>query len=202
MKCVVNKLQEAVNDSTLPVLSSVIVRKNYVKTTTDGQYVDLSALFAAIPYDKMKVVATLLYSQSVIARVFDTSYGYAFITSSTSNRASAHIGNATANLVTIANPSADYSAGFDGVQKEAFVDGTTNTGTSVTSSTPYLAFLFSATDNTASVAGVVKLKKMEVYNNGTLVAELVAATCDGVPCVYDTIGERVYYANSGDLAVE
>lgn len=205
MKCTINKLAAVVSDNSLPVLSGLVILKNYIKTTADGQYIDLSSIFGQIAYNNMAVDATVQHQglSGVTTTLLQSTSGYSFIYITTMKRISTHIGSATANLVTVTE-NTDVQVGFNGPNKSAYVGETTaTTETAVSSSTPNAVYLFKNIDGTNSTAGAVKMKEMKVYDTGVLVADLVPATYDGVACLYDKVNEVPYYeANGGTLSVE
>ncbi len=203
MKCVINKLSAVINDNTLPVFSGSIVRKNYITTTQDGQYIDVTSVFADINYDKMKVECILQHAGGNASRatVLQTNYGYAFLYANTGTRLQSKLGSTLQDNVTV-SANTDVNIGFDGIANKAWVGTTETIGeTAPTSSSSGKTYLFSNVSGTDSLAGIVKIKELKVYNDGVLSADLVPVIYDEVACLYDTISQTFYYeAGDGTLS--
>ena len=197
--------------------ASPLVYKSYATTTADDQYVQIANNAASVLADvealsminfKVEVSAVLTGTTETKPCIFSTrSAGY--IGKYGNNiHADVTFVSSSASIVTAATGS--YVMGVNPGAGTSYIGEQTFSGTAFTTdSAIQKALIFGRQngDNYASdtaKAGVWKLAYCKIWNATTnaLVAEIVPATYNGTPCLYDKVSDTPLYPNTGTLAVE
>ena len=202
MKCVVRTLKESVTDQTLPVFPKIVL-KNYLTTSQNGQKINLDDI--KVKYNKTKV--DIVYERT----------GSSLMTIISIGGADAYLSNNSSYCVPFNKTRVDYfsvtndteiHAGFDTSDGSAYVDANSGTAATPVSNTAYttgVRLFAKLANDTDSVAGVIKLKRIYIktWNDGTSQYDeftLVPALLCDKAVLYDATRSKVYgEANGGDL---
>lgn len=197
--------------------ASPVVYKSYATTTADDQYVPIANNSASILADlealsmtnfKVEVSAMLTSTTDSKPCIFSTrTAGY--IGKYGSNiHADVSLASASTSVVAAATGSyvmgVNPGAGTSYIGEQTFSDTAYSTSSSIKKA---LIFGRQNGDNYSSdtaKAGVWKLAYCKIWDTttNTLVAEIVPATYNGTPCLYDKVSNTPLYPNTGTLAVE
>lgn len=197
--------------------ASPVVYKSYATTTADDQYVQIANNAASVLADvealslinfKVEVSAVLTGTTETKPCIFSTrKAGYIGMYS---NNIHADVTFASASTSIITAATGSYVMGVNPGAGTSYIGEQTFSGTAYTTdSSIQKAAIFGkfSGDNYASdtaKAGVWKLAYCKIWNATTneLVAEIVPATYNGTPCLYDKVSDTPLYPNTGTLAVE
>lgn len=197
--------------------ASPVEYKSYATTTADDQYVPIADNAVGILADlealsltnfKVEVSAVLTSTTETKPCIFSTrSAGYI---GKYGNNIHADVTFASSSTSIATAAASSYVMGVNPGAGTSYIGEQTFTGTAYTSSSSInkaLIFGRQNGDNYASdtaKAGVWKLAYCKIWNATTnaLVAEIVPATYNGTPCLYDKVTNTPLYPNTGTLAVE
>lgn len=197
--------------------ASPVVYKSYATTTADDQYVQIANDSASILADvetlslinfKVEVSAVLTSTTETKPCIFSTRQA-GYIGKYGSN-IHADVTFASASTSVIAAATGSYVMGVNPSVGTSYIGEQTFSNTAYTTDSPIKkAAIFGrfSGDNYASdtaKAGVWKLAYCKIWNATTnaLVAEIVPATYNGTPCLYDKVSNTPLYPNTGTLTVE
>ena len=197
--------------------ASPVVYKSYATTTADDQYVPIADNAVGILADlealnmtnfKVEVSAVLTSTTDSKPCIFSTrSAGYI---GKYGNNIHADVTFASSSTSIATAAASSYVMGVNPGAGTSYIGEQTFSGTAYTSSSSInkaLIFGRQNGDNYASdtaKAGVWKLAYCKIWNTttNTLVAEIVPATYNGTPCLYDKVSNTPLYPNIGTLTVE
>ena len=199
--------------------ASPVVYKNYATTTDVDQYVMLATPesglsgLAALRLNNIKTEAEVyLVGTTVNAGLFSTLNLRLGIATKTGPNLAFGVQGPANTTVTIENITTGVHV-FDQNTKTGVchLDGTEYTDTALTSASLSNYWVaFHIVTSTGELTGVYssknmwKIKSLKVYDatSNDLVAEIVPATYNGTPCLYDKVTDTPLYPNTGTLAVE
>ena len=195
--------------------ASPVVYKTYAATTGSDQYVDISSLtdLAALTFNNVKVEVEAILLQKVTKMgLWSMRNKYCGIATYSSGNKLFFAPNFSTSSETYVEPIVDHLYQITQNTKTGVcsVDGTDYNASAIESSgtsTNWGIFTLMTTNEPSTEYfsnGNWKLKSFKVYNATTnaLVADIVPATYNGTPCLYDKVTDTPLYPNSGTLAVE
>jgi hypothetical protein len=180
-----------------------VVYKNYVTTTENGQYIQISDILNNLPFNSIKVETQFMTTTSVWSAAILATRGNRGVINLASGKLQVRSCGGDYNQVT---PSKNtlYTVGFNLADGTSYIDENTyaNTGTPSSSDIEFIK-IFSNSEGGDSYAGRIKVGYVKIYNNNVLLCDLRPALVGTIPCLYDTINSVVYGEyNDGLLSVE
>lgn len=204
MKCIVRKLSEPVNNEALPVLKDIQI-KEYAMANEPKQYIEITEALQRQGYNAIKINMVAVSSGNNLNTYMWTSNSYVSCDQVVSDGVISIRGTyagAQTRVTTQANTEQHIT--LDGYNKKIIINGTEEIRDNISASSPALFCVLGYPSVTLSSINMIKLKKIEIFIGSTdeLLASLVPAIYNGIPCLYDTINSKAYYANSGTISVE
>ena len=200
MDCIVRKLKASVNNANLPVFENVVI-KNYITTTQNGQYIDLSDIFSNTKKVKMEVK----YIKTSTSNFFTVLYGG--VSYILHNKGYTRVYNPNEGTLVSTPADSEIHAGCDASDGSWFVGETTGSVTPPTSDYSGVFYVFARPLHLdESVAGEVRIKWIKLTTYATSSSDtpveyiLVPATVNGVACLFDQNRGTTYFEkNNGAL---
>lgn len=197
MECVVRKLKATIDNASLPEFQNVVL-KNYITTTEDGQYIELSDIYYTLNNVKMEGVFECTVG-NITKPIFGTETNCLIMRRNQYVRAK----NTTEGNVVVLNNNTECHAGYDSSDTSFFIDETTGNCSSPVqySQRANFAKVFAAPAELNSVSGAFKIKQIKITDTAyNRVYTLVPAEVNGVACLYDVDRGTIYgEANGGTL---
>lgn len=208
--CLVTKLKDVVNNSTLPLLEYKIL-KTSINTKPDiNQFVYLEDFTNKnLLLRELKIEAKLkIIDNKKSTTLLSSHWGYLMISINELNELLVKLNDAAYKK--LCNNGEEYIVTIDGSNASVNVNGTEF----ISVNEPYNSMckwnLFAKINNDAVPTlsntsnfnkGSIELNYLKFYHLNNLVCDLVPAEINGIPCLYDKIEKIQYYANDGDLIV-
>jgi hypothetical protein len=196
--CLVLKLKGASTNAELPVYTN-IVEKDWLKTTVNNQYINLSSVAGGTRYNRFIIEIKYKAAATITAEcLFDTKNSYlnAIQRSTGVLDVKASVSttvNVASSLNTIHTVKVDYKNNkitFDGVEQSFTADLSTSNLTNL--------YIF-ANRSFSSNAGMLQIGYVKIINpvDENVYFNGVPALVDGIPCLYDKLSGTVYTDSAG-----
>lgn len=204
MKCIVRRLSEPVNNEALPVLRDIQIKK-YAMANEPKQYVEIVEALQGHGYNALKINIVAVSSTDNLNSYMWAANSYVSIDQTSSGGVitlrAVYAGVSTAQTI---QANTEQHITLDGYNKKIVINGAEDTRGNISSSTPASVCVLGVPTTSLSIVNKIKLKKVEVLLGGTdeVIASIVPAIYNGVPCLYDVVNLKAYYANSGNISVE
>lgn len=207
--CIVTKLNVAFSDNNLPVFVHRTF-KDYLYTTVDGQYIDVSSLIGSIWMDNIKydIVFKIREDSNNNTYLFGIRSLNIQVGSTPTKKVSVRVGSTT---VTSTNPKAaetDILVSINTKAGSVVIDEETLSASTTSGSTINLASIFTYYGSSTPVsqsANKLALKSIKFTNATTdeVIAELYPCVGANGPCLFDVVSNTEFYeAGGGTLGAE
>lgn len=203
MKCIVRRLSEPVTNEALPVLKDIQI-KEYAMANEPKQYIDIVEALQGQGYNAIKISMVAISSAYNLNTYIWASNSYVSCDQTSSGGVITLRGTyAGAQTRVTIQANTEQHITLDGYNKKIVINDTEEIRDNISASSPALLYVLGYPSMTLSSINKIKLKKIEIFVGSTdeLLASLVPAIYEGIPCLYDTINSKAYYANSGTISV-
>ena len=202
--------------------ASPVVYKNYATTTVNDQVVFIAnsadsilSGVEALYVDDYKIEISAYLTSTALNS--PTLWGTSVVKAGTIGvatdivRAGINTTDNPSDIASVAEQVKAYQAGINTKTGDVYVDDQTHTCQLFSGHYAMAkAVLFGKINSSGNVSsgssstGIWKIASAKIYNatSNTLVADIVPATYNGTPCLYDKVTDTPLYPNTGTLAVE
>ena len=204
MKCIVRRLSEPVTNEVLPVLKDIQI-KEYAMANEPKQYINIVEALQGQGYNAIKISMVAISSVNNLNPYMWAPNSYVSCDQTSSNGVITLRGTYASKQTKVKIQSnTEQHITLDGYNKKIIINDIEETRDNISASSPASFCVLGYPSSALSSINMIKLKKIEIFVGSTdeLLASLVPAIYEGIPCLYDTINSKAYYANSGTISVE